>query len=81
MAIRLASNCVNCQNLVEGSRCSRHDIQVSEKHTCDSFNMKEALKMGVNCGSCSRFQTATCAHPEKASAEMTCSSWAPKAMA
>jgi hypothetical protein len=81
MAIRLASNCVNCKNLAEDSLCSQHNIEVSEKHTCDSFTMKEALKSDVNCGTCSRFNRPSCAHPAKASAEMTCAKWAPQAMA
>lgn len=81
MSIRLATNCTNCINFTNENTCAQHNIKVSERHTCDSFSMKEALKDDLNCGTCSRFSTPTCPHPAKASKEMLCSKWAPQAMA
>lgn len=81
MPIRLATSCSNCNNLSGGNTCTQHKIQVTERHTCDSFSMQEALKNNMNCGTCTRFNTTDCPHPQKASAEMLCSSWAPKAVA
>ena len=81
MPIRLATSCTNCTNFNNDHTCAQHDIKVSERHTCDSFDMKTALKDNMNCGTCSRFKTTTCAHPAKATTEMLCSSWAPQAIA
>ena len=81
MPIRLATNCTNCNNFNNDSTCAQHNIKVSERHTCDSFDMKDALKNNLNCGTCVRYQTATCAHPAQAAPEMLCSSWAPRAVA
>ncbi|NJB37500.1 MULTISPECIES: hypothetical protein [Flavobacteriaceae] len=81
MPIRLANNCVNCTNYQNDHTCTQHHTKVTERHTCDSFNMQQALKMNMTCGTCSRFNTPSCAHPAKAAPEMSCSSWAPQAMA
>ncbi len=77
MAIRLTSGCVNCQNLQENNVCGIHKTKVEIKYTCDSFDMTLAAKDAISCGTCVRFKTSKCAHPEKASSEMLCSSWAP----
>lgn len=81
MPIRLATNCANCTNFQNDNSCAQHNIKVSERHTCDSFAMKSTLKGNMNCGTCARFNTPTCAHPSKAAPEMLCSSWAPQAVA
>ncbi|NQZ44814.1 MAG: hypothetical protein HRT65_10920 [Flavobacteriaceae bacterium] len=81
MSIRLATNCTNCTNFKNDNSCAQHNITVSERHTCDSFDMKAALKDNINCGTCSRFETTSCVHPAKAAPEMLCSSWAPQALA
>lgn len=81
MSIRLATNCTNCVNFQNDNTCAQHHIKVSERHTCDSFTMKASLKDNMNCGTCTRYNTSSCPHPQKASAEMLCTSWAPKATA
>ena len=81
MAIRLANNCINCDNFVDGGVCAEHKVMVSAKHTCDSFEMKPSLKNDRNCITCSRYETESCAHPEHASPGMLCASWAPRAEA
>ncbi|WGK64951.1 hypothetical protein [Croceiramulus getboli] len=81
MAIRLAHNCTNCQQLKANHSCSIHEVQVEGQYTCDQFEMKIALKDLRHCGSCSRYHTTHCAHPEKATAGMLCASWAPQATA
>ncbi|MEM9000198.1 MAG: hypothetical protein AAGB24_08025 [Bacteroidota bacterium] len=81
MPIRLATNCTNCTNFTNEKTCAQHNIAVSERHTCDSFSMKDVLKNNMSCGTCARFNTPTCAHPAKAAPEMLCSSWAPQAVA
>ncbi len=81
MAIRLGNSCVNCENLTANEECSIHQVKVSDNYTCDSFEMKMALKDDPNCSTCSRFQTATCARPNKAAIGMLCSHWAPQGTA
>ncbi|MAZ27208.1 MAG: hypothetical protein CL868_09055 [Cytophagaceae bacterium] len=78
MAIRLGNSCLNCDNLIEGDYCKVHEINVSERHTCDSFEMKAVLKDNPDCTTCSRYEGPTCAHPQKASPGMMCSHWAPQ---
>ncbi|AOW19649.1 hypothetical protein [Urechidicola croceus] len=80
MSVRLSNNCTNCSNL-SGGLCTLHEISVSERHTCDSFSMLPNLKNMLDCTSCSRYESANCAHPDKASAGMLCASWAPQAIA
>ncbi|MFT5892126.1 MAG: hypothetical protein ACI9Y7_002235, partial [Dokdonia sp.] len=55
MAIRLAHNCSNCDQLKEGNLCAKHNVQVSTHYTCDSFEMKALLKDERNCVTCSRY--------------------------
>ena len=44
MAIRLGDGCMNCENLLETQMCKIHMVKVDSSYTCDSFNMKAALK-------------------------------------
>jgi len=81
MAIRLGNSCVNCENLTDKNLCSIHDVTVSKSYTCDTFEMKASLRDDMNCASCARFESATCANPQKAAPAMLCSHWAPQAMA
>ncbi|MDT7829766.1 hypothetical protein RQM65_13915 [Pricia sp. S334] len=78
MSIRLANNCSNCENLMEGSVCKVHGVKVSNSYTCDSFDMKAALKDDRNCVTCVRYETSDCANPQKAAPGMLCSHWAPQ---
>lgn len=78
MAIRLGNSCVNCENLSANEQCKIHGVKVSDNYTCDSFEMKVALKNDPNCGTCARFETSTCANPQKASPGMLCAHWAPQ---
>jgi hypothetical protein len=79
MAIRFANNCSNCTNLVEKTFCSKHEVLVSQKYTCDLFNMKAELKNERSCSNCKKHETDSCAHPSKAAPGMMCASWAPTA--
>ena len=79
MAIRFANNCSNCKNLIEKTFCSKHEVLVSQKYTCDLFDMKAELKNERNCDNCKKQGTVTCAHPSKAAPGMLCASWAPTA--
>ncbi len=78
MAIRLGNGCENCENLMTNNQCKIHGVKVSSHYTCDSFEMKAALKDDRNCKSCLRYETSNCANPEKASPGMLCSHWAPQ---
>jgi len=77
MSIRLGNSCVNCQEIAEGQFCNTHQVKVNDHYTCDSFEMKIALKNDPNCDTCSRFKGASCANPQKAASGMLCSHWAP----
>ncbi|MFL1897054.1 hypothetical protein ACJRPK_15225 [Aquimarina sp. 2-A2] len=77
MAIRLGNSCLNCSHLIEGEYCTTHQTTVSNRHTCDSFEMRASLKDDPNCTTCSRYQGPTCANPQKAAPGMLCSHWAP----
>lgn len=82
MAIKLAHNCINCNQLQEGNLCKKHQVKVGEQYTCDSFSMKAAIFNDHNCLTCSRYEdSSSCANPEKAAPEMLCASWAPQAQA
>ncbi len=81
MAIKLAHNCSNCDQLKDGNFCLIHNVHVSDKYTCDSFEMKAALKDDRNCVTCSRYQDTDCANPTKAAPGMLCASWAPQGQA
>lgn len=78
MSIRLANNCNNCKNLMEGSICKVHGVKVSNSYTCDTFEMKASLKDDRNCVTCLRYETSDCANPQKAAPGMLCSHWAPQ---
>jgi len=67
--------------MTDDNFCSVHKVAVSAKHTCDSFEMKAALKNDAHCGNCIKFETSNCAHPEKSAEGMLCTSWAPQATA
>ena len=81
MAIRLANNCENCENLAPNNTCSKHHVQVNNRYTCDSFEMKASLKDDRNCITCMRYEGDNCANPTKAAPGMLCASWAPQAEA
>lgn len=81
MAIKLAHNCVNCDQLRDGNYCKKHKVNVSAQYTCDSFKMKAALKDDRNCVTCIRFEKEDCANPTTAAPGMLCASWAPQAQA
>lgn len=81
MSIKLAHNCINCENLQEGGFCKKHLVKVGVEYTCDSFIMKAAIVDERNCLTCGRFEDESCANPEKAAPAMLCASWAPQAEA
>lgn len=68
---------MNCEQLEVNKMCKKHQVKVSPGYTCDSFNMKASLKNDPSCGTCSKFETSTCANPKKAAPSMLCSHWAP----
>ncbi|MDO6439115.1 hypothetical protein Q4534_16965 [Cyclobacterium sp. 1_MG-2023] len=78
MSIRLASNCSNCENLSSNGVCKVHGVKVNDSYTCDTFQMKAALKDNRNCDSCLKYETSDCANPQKAAPGMLCSHWAPQ---
>lgn len=78
MAIRLGNSCVNCENLTATETCKVHGVKVSNSYTCDSFEMKASLKNDINCGTCFHHEASTCANPQKAAPNMSCSHWAPQ---
>ncbi|WP_297978471.1 hypothetical protein [uncultured Capnocytophaga sp.] len=77
MAIRLVSGCVNCENLTAENVCKLYNIKVELKHTCDDFNMRPSLKDEVDCLSCSKYKTQSCANQLHAAEGMLCNEWAP----
>ena len=79
MAIRLSSNCSNCAELSPAVICNVHKVKVSENYTCDSFSLKTTLSVDTDCTTCARFKKESCAHPDKATEGMLCTSWAPMA--
>ncbi len=79
MAIRLSSNCSNCAELTPAAECNVHKVKVNANYTCDSFALKNDLAVDRQCTSCTRHNTDSCAHPDKAAPGMLCSSWAPVA--
>lgn len=79
MAIRYANNCSNCEHLMEGSLCGKHQVMVSGRYTCNKFSMMSELENERSCTNCSKFSTSSCAHPSKASPGMMCVSWSPQA--
>ena len=81
MAIRLAHNCTNCDNLMDANLCAKHKVLVSDHYTCDSFEMKGKLKDERNCVTCLRYEESDCANPSKAAPGMLCATWAPQANA
>ncbi|WP_317131393.1 hypothetical protein [Maribacter sp. ACAM166] len=63
---------------MEVNTCKVHSVQVGNSYTCDTFEMKAALKAEQNCISCVRFEASDCANPKKAAPSMSCNHWAPK---
>lgn len=80
MSIRLGNSCINCEKYNDGF-CSYHKTTVGSSYTCDTFEMKGALKNDPNCVTCSRYQQPDCANPQKAAPGMLCNHWAPQAQA
>ena len=80
MSIRLGNSCQNCEKYSDGF-CLLHKVSVGASYTCDSFEMRAALKDDPNCVSCVRFGKEDCAHPHKAAPGMLCNHWAPVARA
>ena len=78
MFIRIGNSCLNCENFQLDHTCSIHHVKVSEKYTCNSFEMKKTIKNDASCLSCFRLESPSCAHPKKAAPEMLCSHWAPQ---
>ena len=78
MAIHYSNNCSNCEHLLAGNMCEIHEVYVSGRFTCDKFDMKTEFQNSRSCSTCSKYDTSSCAHPEKASPEMLCRSWAPQ---
>lgn len=81
MAIKLAHNCINCDQLKDDNYCNKHQVNVNSAYTCDSFEMKAALKDDRNCVTCKRYEESDCANPKTAAPGMLCASWAPQAQA
>ena len=81
MAIKLAHNCVNCDQFKNGNFCKKHEVHISAQYTCDSFEMKAVLKDDRSCVTCTRFEGDDCANPIAASPGMLCASWAPQVQA
>ncbi|MDT0554699.1 hypothetical protein [Patiriisocius hiemis] len=79
MAIRLANNCSNCENLLDGNLCTKHKVIVNAHYTCNNFEMKSLDER--NCVTCSRYEESDCANPTKAAPGMLCASWAPQTQA
>lgn len=79
MAIQYSNNCTNCEHLMEGNLCGKHQVLVSGRYTCNQFSMKAEFRNDRSCTNCDRFETSTCAHPTKAAPEMMCRSWTPQA--
>lgn len=79
MNIRLGNSCINCDNF-KNQFCTEHKTKVETKHTCDDFNMREAIKDESDCVTCSKYMSSQCAHPDKAAPEMLCSQWAPQVL-
>lgn len=78
MAIRLGNSCTNCKNLLATQICKKHGVMVNANYTCDQFEMKASLKRDPkNCDNCARYETPSCANPEKATPGMLCAHWAP----
>lgn len=78
MSIRIGNSCINCENLGANEVCKVHGVKVSTSYTCDSFDMKAAIKNDPNCITCARYQEPDCANPSKAAPGMLCSHWAPQ---
>ncbi len=38
--LNLSNSCINCENILMDSLCKFHNIEVSEKYTCDNFEVK-----------------------------------------
>lgn len=79
MAIHYANNCSNCEHLTDEKLCTKHQVLVSGRYTCDQFSMRAEFRNDRSCSNCNRFNTSTCAHPAKAAPEMMCRSWTPQA--
>ena len=45
MSIRIGNSCLNCENFQLDHTCSVHHVKVSEKYTCNSFEMKNEVKI------------------------------------
>ena len=41
--LKISNSCSNCDNLIEDSHCKVHNLHVSDKYTCDSFDIGSAL--------------------------------------
>lgn len=80
MSIHLGNSCKNCEKFNDGF-CMLHRTAVGAAHTCDSFELRAALKDHPNCANCSRYESPDCAKPQKATPEMLCTHWAPRATA
>ncbi len=77
--IRLSTNCTNCAEMTDETFCKIHQVKVNGNYTCDSFTPGSGFNIQRQCTSCVRYQSESCAHPDKASEGMMCSSWAPVA--
>ncbi len=78
MSIRIGNSCSNCENLQQNSVCKIHMVTVNPAYTCNSFNMKTAIKNDPSCITCIRYEGPSCENPKKAAPKMSCSYWAPQ---
>lgn len=76
-AIRIASNCTNCSELSNTSVCGIHHVAVSEKYTCESFNLRKSMDFQRQCNNCFHQGKSSCVYPGKQTAGMLCDHWSP----
>lgn len=81
MDIKLAECCGNCEFLLNGQLCSKHQKIVSRNQVCGAYEFRAVLRRDSDCLQCRKFETDECAHPAKAGPGMLCTAWSPRASA
>ena len=78
MELRNINTCINCENLIRGFVCQKHNQKVEITNFCESHSYKESITENSSCSNCSHFELSTCSNPEEASNAMICFDWQKK---
>ena len=78
MKIENLNTCINCENLLRGFICSKHNQSVGITDSCESHVYQNSITKNSSCSNCFNFGKISCSNAEEASPSMICFDWKTK---